>query len=98
MTSRNVGRRQIHADGDDDDEDENDDDDSAVLGVAALTHRLTEPEVGDTGGTEDHGYDRRGPRERAELSDGKRKRIERRRTQAFSPSLSMIFSCLCTKV
>lgn len=59
------------------------DDDSAVLGVAALTHRLTELEVGDTGGTENRGYDRRGPRERAELSDRKRKRDERRRTRVL---------------
>jgi len=86
-TRRNVGPSpNRHADGDDDDED-----DSAVLGVAALTHRLTEPEVGDTGGTEDHGYNRRGPRERAELSDGKRKRTERRHTRALFSSLSMIF-------
>lgn len=92
-------RRQIHADGNDDDDDDEDDDDddddnensgdeSAVLGVAALTHRLTEPEVGDTGGTEDHGYDRRGPRERAEFSDERRRRDER---QPFTSTSSSPF-------
>jgi len=64
------------------------DDDSAVLGVAALTHRLTELEVGDTGGTEDHGYDRRGPRERAELADDERRRNEK--TPLRYPSASLV--------
>lgn len=40
----------------------------AALGVAALTHRLTELEVGDTVGTEDRGYGRQEPKEQAELS------------------------------
>lgn len=40
----------------------------AALGVAALTHRLTELGVGDTVGTEDRGYGRQGPKEQAELS------------------------------
>lgn len=53
-------------------------DNRAVLGVAALTHRLTEPEVGDTGGTEDRGSDRRGPREQAELFNEGRRRDDRR--------------------
>lgn len=67
-------------------------DDSAVLGVAALTHRLTELEVGDTGGTEDHGYDRRGPRERAELFHEKRRRDERRHQGYLSVSIYIYLS------
>lgn len=61
----------------------------AVLGVAALTHRLTELGVGDTVGTEDRGYGRQGPKEQAELS-----RCYCARALALHVSVESIFNLL----